>query len=254
MGTLTAIFRTPDQAARAVQQLRGLGLDGNAVQTEEKKGGLLEALLPDEERSDETRVTVSAGDQDSRVHGILQQNGALRIEGERSTPADATNGEALPLVSEELYPQTTVVQVGEVVVRKVVVTEMRTFEVPIRREEIVVERAVLYEPLAAPAGNRFEQQVTSESGETQTPALGADEEVIRIPILEEQVTVEKHPVVREEVRVLKRRVHDVVTVSEPVRREEPVMEQTFMTGDGGSVPGHVLTQDEIADDQPRQYQ
>lgn len=221
--TLTGVFRDAAQAARAVQQLRALGLEGDSVQTEEHKGGLLEALLPNEQRSDETRVTVRAGDRLVQAREILRANGAQIQQQDGGTAATTETG-VLPLASEELGASKQLVQVGEVIVRKTVVTEMHTIEVPIRREEIVVERAVLSQPLAAPTGNRFEQPVTSESGEVQATELGGDEEVIRIPVLEEQVTVEKHPIVREEVRILKRRVPDVVTVTDEVRHEEPVME------------------------------
>lgn len=222
--TLTGVFRDSARAARAVEQLRALGLDGGAIQTEEHKGGLLEALLPNEQRSDETRVTVRTGDRLVQAREILRANGAQVQQQDGGMDANRETG-VLPLASEELGASKQLVQVGEVVVRKTVVTEMRTIEVPIRREEIVVERAVLTQPLAAPVGNRFEQPVTSESGEGQASELGGDEEVIRIPVLEEQVTVEKHPIVREEVRILKRRVQDIVTVTDGVRHEEPVMEQ-----------------------------
>ncbi len=251
-GTLTGIFRDPGQAARAVQQLRSLGFDGDAVQTEDRKGGMLEALLPDEQRSDETRVTVRAGDRWQQAQQVLSRNGG-QIQQDAS-PVATTDDDVLPLAGEELTARTQVVQVGEVVVRKKVVTEMRTLEVPVRREEIVIERAVLNQPLAAPAGNRFEQPVTTESGETETTDLGADEEVIRIPVLEELVTVEKHPIVREEVRILKRRIKDVVTLTDEVRREEPVMEQIAGSSDGGtSVPAEVLSQTQSAES-PREYQ
>lgn len=222
--TITGIFRDPREAANAADQLRELGLDGQAVRTEEKKGGFLEALLPDEQRSDQVRLTVSPGNRVLEVRRILERKGALRIEDSAPESTHSADGLALSLAEEELYPKTTVVQVGEVVVRKTVVTEMRTFEVPVRREEIVVERSVLNQPLAAPAGNRFEAPVTTEAGEMPSTGMGADDELIRIPILEEQVTVEKHPVVREELRILKRRVQEVVRISEEVRREEPVVE------------------------------
>ena len=252
-GTVTGVFRDPAGAARAVQQLRGLGLDGDAVQTEDRKGGLLEALLPHEDRSDETRVTVRAGDRLEQARQILDMNGG-RLEKNASDPGGTTGNDVLPLVSEELVPRTQVVQVGEVIVRKTVVTEMRTIEVPVRREEIIVERSILRQPLAAPSGNRFEQTATSEEPPAQTTDLGADEEVIRIPILEEQVTVEKHPVVREEVRVLKRRVQDVAQVSEQLRHEEPVLEQTAIPPDGSAgVEAEVLSETQSADP-AREYQ
>ncbi|MFL5515181.1 MAG: YsnF/AvaK domain-containing protein, partial [Gemmatimonadales bacterium] len=54
-------------------------------------------------------------------------------------------------------------------------------------------------------------------------AIGEDEE-IRIPLMEEEVRVEKTPVVREEVSVRKRQVQDTERVSETVRREEARIE------------------------------
>jgi Domain of unknown function (DUF2382) len=95
-----------------------------------------------------------------------------------------------------------------------------------------------------PAGNLFEEPVTSESGEMQATQLGGDEEVIRIRVPEEQVTVEKHPIVREEVRILKRRVRDVVAVTDEVPHEEPVMEQIQPTALGaGLLASHPLYKD-----------
>ena len=232
-GQVTGVFRNSEQATAAVEQLRSIGIGADAVQIEEKKGGLLEALLPSEERSDETYVSVRAGDRIQQVRQLLRQNGASKIEDDGAARAGDGDGETLELATEELRPQITTMQVGEVIVRKVVVTEIRTLEVPIRREEIVIERSILNEPLAAPAGNRFEQ--TTESGEVENAALGADEEVIRVPILEEQVIVEKHPIVREEVRIVKRRIREVVNITEQIRREEPVLDQE-------------------AGDEPRQYQ
>lgn len=251
---ITGVFRDPQQAAQAVEALRSLGFGDGALQTEEKKGGLLEALLPSDERSDETHVSVAPGAHASQVRQILQQYGATRVEGDGAEPNPAETSDTLELAAEDLGAATVPVQVGEVIVRKVVVTETRTIEVPVRREEIVVERSILNEPLAAPAGNRFEQPATTEYGEAETTSLGAAEEIIRIPILEEHVTVEKHPVVREEVRIIKRRVRDVVQVSEEVRHEEPVMESAAEASGGATaVPTEVLPETD-ADDQPREYQ
>ena len=54
-------------------------------------------------------------------------------------------------------------------------------------------------------------------------AIGEGEEV-RIPLMEEQVRVEKTPRVREEVSIGKRQVSDTERVSETVRREEARIE------------------------------
>ena len=64
-------------------------------------------------------------------------------------------------------------------------TENQNIQVPVTREELVIERG--------PGSG----QVTGE--------IGRDEE-IRVPLSEERVRVEKQPVVNEEVRVGKRQV------------------------------------------------
>jgi uncharacterized protein (TIGR02271 family) len=103
---------------------------------------------------------------------------------------------------EELQARAVPQQVGEVGVRKEVVEETRTIEVPVRREEVVIERR----PVGADT--------------TDTGSIGAAGETIRVPVMEEQIEVTK--VVRpvEEVEVSKRVIEDTRTVSDTVRREE----------------------------------
>ena len=102
------------------------------------------------------------------------------------------------LREEELHTRKEMVEIGEVEIRKEVITEMRTIEVPVTREELVIERR--------PAG--------------QSPDRPAGEgETIRLPLREEQITIEKRPVVYEEVEVGTRKVEDTELVSREVRRE-----------------------------------
>jgi uncharacterized protein (TIGR02271 family) len=91
---------------------------------------------------------------------------------------------------------------GEVRIRKDVVTENQTIEVPVTREELVLERVAV-------------------AGNTPAPnaSIGSAEE-IRVPLSEDVVRLEKQAVVREEVLVGKREVEDVATVGDDVRREE----------------------------------
>lgn len=93
------------------------------------------------------------------------------------------------------------VQRGEVRLRKEVVTENQSVEVPVTREELVVERV-------APTN------ASATAGE-----IGTDQE-IRVPLSEERVRVDKQPVVNEEVRVGKRAVQRNERVSDNVRHEE----------------------------------
>jgi uncharacterized protein (TIGR02271 family) len=92
------------------------------------------------------------------------------------------------------------VQRGEVRLRKDVITENQSVQVPVTREELLVERG--------PA-----------SGEAHAGDIGTDQEV-RIPLSEERVRAEKQPVVTEEVRVGKRGVQSTENVSDNVRHEE----------------------------------
>jgi len=106
------------------------------------------------------------------------------------------------LREEKLRVTKTPVQTGNVKVRKEVHTDHKTVTVPVEREEIVIERR--------PAGGLATGSVRAEE--------------VRIPVKEERVTVSKETVVKEEVRVSKRKVHGTEDVSDDVRREELVVE------------------------------
>jgi uncharacterized protein (TIGR02271 family) len=97
-------------------------------------------------------------------------------------------------------------QTGEVQLRKEIITENRTVEVPVTREEIVVERR----PLDGPA----------REGSLDAADLDREGKEIRIPVSEEFVHIDKKVVPREEVRVSKDKITETKTVSEDVRREE----------------------------------
>jgi len=94
------------------------------------------------------------------------------------------------------------VQRGEVRLRKEVITENQTVEVPVTREELVIERV----PVSG-----------QQAGDTSDFGSGKE---VRVQLSEERTRVEKQPVVTEEVRVGKRQVQNKETVSENVRHEE----------------------------------
>ena len=100
---------------------------------------------------------------------------------------------------EELRAGTREREAGALNVRKRVVTDRRSIEVPTRREEVTVDRV----------------PVEGEASEAQI----GDEEV-RVPVTEEEVVVEKRPVAKEEVRIRKDVVEDTEVVEEDVRKEE----------------------------------
>jgi uncharacterized protein (TIGR02271 family) len=93
---------------------------------------------------------------------------------------------------------------GEVRLKKRVRTDRQTVSVPVESEEVVIERR--------PVSRRA-------TGE----AVRAEE--IRIPVRRDKVKVGKETVVREEVKVGKRKVSDTRKVEADVRREELVVEK-----------------------------
>jgi uncharacterized protein (TIGR02271 family) len=126
------------------------------------------------------------------------------------------------LVEEQLRARTRPVQTGEVTIRKEVVSETRTIEVPVRREELVIERhpverrpidsgARLADPLVEQLLDRLRHM---QPGET-----------LRIPIIEEEVVVHKRPVVVEEITLGKRTIQETQEVSDTVRREQARIEE-----------------------------
>ncbi len=132
----------------------------------------------------------------------------LAIEAATAAPASRTTegGETIQVREEELQVHKQPVETGEVRVRKEAVTEHRTMEVPVQREEVVIER----------------QAPTGEHPSASDIAPG---EEIRVPVSAEQVTVEKRPVVKEEVTVGKRAVQDTERVGGEVRKEEVRVER-----------------------------
>ena len=106
---------------------------------------------------------------------------------------------------EELRVETREREAGEMRVRKRVRTERERLTVPKKRVEVTVERVPV------------EEAATGEEAST-APEIG--EEEIVVPVVEEEIVVEKRPVVKEEIRIRKQVVEDVEVVEEDVRREE----------------------------------
>jgi uncharacterized protein (TIGR02271 family) len=140
---------------------------------------------------------------------ILQQHGDLGSDLSRrkatqgTRPSESTLGEQrIRLLGETLRVHKDRVARGEVRLRKEVITEQQNVQVPVTREELVVERV-------------------SGQGRDAGPnqAIGEEQE-IRVPLTEERVRVEKRPIVNEEISVGKRQVQDTKQVSDTLRREQ----------------------------------
>jgi uncharacterized protein (TIGR02271 family) len=111
---------------------------------------------------------------------------------------------------EELVAGTREREAGSVNVRKRVRTERERLSVPKRREEFSVERV----PVET---SRREAEGTEEGSER---GIVEEDGEIRIPIIEEEIVVEKRPVVKEEIRLRKNVVEEEEVIEEDVRKEE----------------------------------
>jgi uncharacterized protein (TIGR02271 family) len=204
-------------------------------------GALIGAGVPEEEASyyeselgaGRTIVTVQANGRSEEATAILRRYGAYDMNTRRAASTTSTSagaaaaatgtatasrstgraqatgaqgGQTIEVREEELQARTRPVDAGEVRVRKDVVTEHKSIDVPVQREEVVIEHH-------APSGRH------AASGD-----IRAGEEV-RIPVKEEEVVVDKRAVVKDEVTVGKRVVQDTERVSGEVRKEQVHVER-----------------------------
>lgn len=157
-------------------------------------------------------VTVSAGNREREARQILEQNGAdigdkaanYDYSSSRQDAAEnrqnVSGQQRIQLLGEVLRVHKERVQRGEVRLRKEVVTENQTVQVPVTREEFVIERV-------------------AASGSPAQGKIGSNQE-IRVPLSEERAVLDKDTVVREEVAVGKRAVQRTENVGGAVRHEE----------------------------------
>ncbi|MDG3074591.1 YsnF/AvaK domain-containing protein [Bacillus halotolerans] len=108
----------------------------------------------------------------------------------------------MPLREEQLKVDKEDIQTGEVEIGKEVKTEQRDIDIPVRHDEIYVER-----------------RPVDENTADASPVN--DSETVRVPIVEEKLEVTKKPVVTDEVVVGKRTVEENEHISETVKKEEP---------------------------------
>lgn len=131
------------------------------------------------------------------------QNSNAADQGRDNQQLEGTRN--IQLLGELLRVHKDRVNRGEVRLRKEVITETQTVQVPVTREELVIERRAV-------------------SGETPASGTIGNSEEIRIPLTEETASVDKATVVREEVAVGKKAVGQVRDLTGEVRHEELVVD------------------------------
>ena len=119
-----------------------------------------------------------------------------------------TAGEiVVPLIAEEISIGKRTVETGGVRVHKTVREDVQTISEPIIREHIEVERVPVNKYVEAAPGIRYEG------------------EIMIVPVLEEVTVTEKRLLLREEIRLVKRREEIANTQQVTLRREEISVEE-----------------------------
>jgi uncharacterized protein (TIGR02271 family) len=124
------------------------------------------------------------------------------------TDGSSDNDTVLTVKEERIRADKARKQTGEVAVGKRIVEQQADMDVDVTHEEVEVTRRRVDRP--------------ADANETFTE----DEATIRVPVTAEEVSVTKEPRVVEEIVVSKRPVTETKRVSDTVRREEVILDET----------------------------
>lgn len=120
---------------------------------------------------------------------------------------DESTTVVIPVAEEHLEVGKREVETGRLRIQKRVSEHEQTIDEPLFADEITIERVAINRVIDAPTSARVE-------GETTV-----------IPLFEEQIVLQKRLVLREEVRVTKRRIERRAPQTVAVRREEVIVER-----------------------------
>jgi uncharacterized protein (TIGR02271 family) len=198
------------EAMAILQRHGGFDMRRNAHDTTQT------AAMPEVRSTAATRHTPTTPDLAGTQNRFGEPSAARSNRTDRQHGTDQT----IQLRQEELHAHKEQRQAGEVRVHKDVVTEHRTLEVPVTREEVVIERHPVH-------GDQRSSMEGIRPGEE-----------IRVPLKEEQVHIDKTAVVTDEVTIGKRQVQDKKVVSDDVKREELRVEESGRVNvEGSDLPG-----------------
>ena len=165
------------------------------------------------------------------IRDILNRHGAYRV----FIPFQVGGEQIISLRQEVPQIQKQIVDIGEIRIHKRVITEEKTFTVPVTREEVTIERF----PRSTAAQQPSQGQTASDAmalentrAHMASPALTSAEEevlkeegILRILVREEQVIIQKQVVVVEEIVVQKQIIQETRHLVEPVKHEEVQIER-----------------------------
>ncbi|WP_291579249.1 YsnF/AvaK domain-containing protein [Clostridium sp. UBA6640] len=133
------------------------------------------------------------------VQSKIYKNDTERIS--KNIPHSSDDDMKMQLCEEQMKISKDKIQTGEVSIHKEVLTEEKNITVPIKREELVIEKTV------------SDPQFHNKSD--------VHTETIRIPISEERIDIHKEPVALEDVSVSNHQYKEVKHITETLKKEIP---------------------------------
>lgn len=119
----------------------------------------------------------------------------------KKIPYNSDRDMKMQLREEQMKISNSKIRTGEVSIHKEVLTEEKNITVPVKREELVIEKTV--------CDPQFHDKSESHT------------ETIRIPIKEERIDIHKQPVDLEDVSVSKDQYEEVKHITETLKKEVP---------------------------------
>ncbi|MBA2394508.1 MAG: YsnF/AvaK domain-containing protein [Ktedonobacteraceae bacterium] len=180
------------------------------------------------------------------IRDILNRHGAYRV----FIPFQVGGEQIISLRQEVPQIQKQIVDIGEIRIHKRVITEEKTFTIPVTREEVTIERfprSNASQPSSQ--GKTASDAMALENTRTQTTssALSSTEEevlkeegIFRILVREEQVIIQKQVAIVEEIVVQKQIIQEIRHLVEPVKHEEVQIERV----------GNVLVHENTPQEEP----
>jgi len=217
--TLKSLF-TGQETGGVYDDLVGMGVqqdDANYYQHEFEAGRSIVSVLTADRTQDARSILEQYGgygagrssDQAANyASGTYPQTDYDTTTSGTDIPQTDTEGkQRMKLREEQLNVEKQPVEVGEARLRKDVVSEQQSVDVPVTHEEVYVERR-------------------PGSGQPTDASIGDGSETYRVPVREEQVTASKQTVETGEVAIGKRQYQDTQRVSDTVQREEAHLESS----------------------------
>ncbi|GCF10822.1 DUF2382 domain-containing protein [Dictyobacter arantiisoli] len=260
---VTGMFRDRTLAEQALDELEGLGWDRSEMRVVgHHSGGVLPSLkklftdpetnrgqpdaafadldLPEDQQQTyqedleqgSTLVAVEPKDRYLEVQDLLHRNGAYHV----FLPMTPGDDRTIEVRQEVAKVNKQVVSAGEIRIHKEVITENKTFTVPVRREIVTIERlsreqveqqvpTMHPETSSSPNLNYPQSMQSSQSTGTADPSATPEDEAlpgdgaIRVLVREEQVLISKQTVVVEEILIRKESVQEIHHFEETLKHE-----------------------------------